>query len=81
MFLKRRNKLTQTIQSLEQVLILQIVAAVREKWLRQVHTCCTVVVTIVPVLVFEEILATCVPANAKNKKDVVPTNSPMTATV
>ena len=34
-----------------------------------------------PTLVFEDILATCVPANAKNRNDVVPTNSPMTATV
>ena len=45
------------------------------------HTCCTVVVTIVPVFVFEEILATWVPAKAKNRKEIVPTSSPMTATV
>ena len=39
------------------------------------------VLTVVPVLVFEDMLATCVPANAKKRKDIVPTNSPMTATV
>jgi len=41
----------------------------------------TVVVIWVPVLVFEEILATCVPAKAKNKKNIVPANSPMAATI
>ena len=45
------------------------------------HTCWTVVTTVVPVLVFEDMLATCVPANAKKRKEVVPTNSPITATV
>ena len=43
--------------------------------------CCTVVTTVVPMFVFEEMLATCVPAKAKNRKDIVPTNSPITATV
>ena len=37
--------------------------------------------TVSPVFVFEDILATCVPANAKNRKDIVPTSSPITATV
>lgn len=36
--------------------------------------------TVVPVLVFEETFATWVPANAKNRKRSVPTNSPITAT-
>ena len=43
--------------------------------------CCTVVITVLPVLVFEEMLATCVPAKAKNKNAIVPTNSPSMATV
>ena len=43
--------------------------------------CTTVVVTCVPTLVFDEMLATCVPAKAKKRKEMVPTNSPMTATV
>ena len=37
--------------------------------------------TVSPVFVFEDILATCVPANAKNRNDIVPTSSPITATV
>jgi hypothetical protein len=36
--------------------------------------------TVVPVLVFEETLATWVPAKAKKRKRRVPTNSPITAT-
>ena len=43
--------------------------------------CWTVVTTMSPVFVFDEILATCVPANAKNRKDMVPMSSPITATV
>jgi hypothetical protein len=35
----------------------------------------------VPVLVFEEMFATCVPAKAKNRKSIVPANSPMAATM
>ena len=38
-------------------------------------------ITVVPVFVLEDILATCVPAKAKNRNDMVPTNSPITATV
>ncbi len=36
--------------------------------------------TVVPVFVLEETLATWVPAKAKKRKRRVPTNSPMTAT-
>ena len=37
--------------------------------------------TVSPVFVLEEMLATCVPAKAKNRNDIVPTSSPITATV
>ena len=37
--------------------------------------------TVSPVLVLEEMFATWVPAKAKKRKDMVPTSSPMTATV
>ena len=43
--------------------------------------CTTVVTIVVPVLVFEEMLATWVPANAKKRKKIVPANSPMAATM
>ena len=38
-------------------------------------------ITVLPVLVLEEMLATCVPAKAKNRNAIVPTSSPITATV
>ena len=34
-----------------------------------------------PVFVFEEMFATCVPANAKKRKKIVPANSPIAATI
>ena len=43
--------------------------------------CATVVTIVVPVFVFDEILATCVPANAKKRKKIVPANSPIAATM
>jgi hypothetical protein len=43
--------------------------------------CCVSVMTVVPVLVFDATLATCVPAKAKNRNEMVPQSSPKTATI
>lgn len=43
--------------------------------------CFIVVVTVVPVLLFDEIFATCAPAKPKNRKKMVPAISPIAATI